>query len=318
MVTTNVGAPSPTATSAPTTTPAPDATPPTTAATTLAPTTSSPRSPTTTRPSPPAQDHPVAAQPTSPVAIESTYNVVVPGGLELDVFAPAEPGPWPVAVTVHGGSWLSGDRGDLEGFARGLARTGVVVFNAEYSPLDEGGVFPQMFEEIACALALAQQSGVDHGGTNEVALVGYSAGAHISAVVAMAPDRFDDACIGELEPTETFVGISGPYDSDQFPFLALQFGGLLTDEPDAWANGNPYTYVGNNETMSALLLHGGVDPIVNPEFSRDFAARLTEANYRVDVVEFPGVGHFTIVDVNDNGADTVAAASAHVWANIGP
>ncbi len=247
------------------------------------------------------------------LAIREDHDVAVPGGLPADVFFPADPGPWPVAITIHGGGWVSGRKEDLAGLARTLARHGVVVFNVEYRPLERDGAFPQMFQEVACALAFAETRSADYGGGPPTTLVGFSAGAHIGAVVALAPEEFSAECIEEPSPVAGFVGISGPYDSDQFPFLALQFGGLRTEIPEAWATGNPYTYLGRNPDVSVLMLHGGRDPVVDPEFSVQFAAALDSGGYSVKYRELDGVGHFSIVDMAENGRPTADAIAHHVW-----
>lgn len=295
----------------PTTSASPAATSVPAPATSAAPPTTGPvrATGTTTLPLPGSE----TARPDDQVAIETVRGVPVEGGLPLDVFYPEPAGPWPAAMLVHGGGWISGTKEDLESLAVALARNGIVVFNAAYSPLDQGGVFPQMFEEVACALATAQETSPGYGGTPAVTLVGFSAGAHIAAVVALAGTELGGPCADRVDGIEGFAGISGPYDSDQFPFLALQFGGLRTEVPDAWAAGNPYTYLDANPDLEALLLHGGDDRIVDPSFSEVFGDALRDSGHHVTRDAFDGVGHFSIVDMTANGGPTAAAVTGYVW-----
>ena len=64
--------------------------------------------------------------------------------LVLDVYVPqqgAPPGPYPAAVTVHGGGWVGGCRVWLDGLARQMAQRGFVVFNIDYRlACDDPGV----------------------------------------------------------------------------------------------------------------------------------------------------------------------------------
>ena len=267
-------------------------------------------------PDSPAAEPTIAARPPTSLPVSSDRDVQVPGGLPVDVWYPTEPGPWPVAVVLHGGGWISGSKADMSGFARALAEGGVVVFNAGYSPLDRGGVFPQMFEEVTCAVVAAQQASPDYGGAGPVTVVGFSAGAHIGSVAAFSGGEFDTGCTSEAQPVGAFIGIAGPYDSDQFPFLALQFGGLLTEVPDAWTAGNPYTYVGADPDIGVLLLHGDNDVVVNPRFSDEFGSTLLSAGYEVDAQRYPRVGHFSIVRMDENGAPTVASALDFIWTRV--
>lgn len=254
------------------------------------------------------EPEPASRQPDQAV----TRDLPVLGGLPIDRFAPDTPGPWPVVVTFHGGSWLSGQKEDMEPFARALARRGLLVYNAGYRPLDQGGDFPAMVEDVACAVAAAEADAAATGGPGDVTVLGFSAGAHLAAIVALAPGEFTGPCAGAIDHIESLVGISGPYDSNQFPFLALQFGGLAREVPEAWAAGNPYSYIGGNPDLEVLLVHGQEDVVVDPIFSTDFAGALRSAGYSVQLEMFPGVGHFSIVDPAENGTPTADAVAAFV------
>jgi acetyl esterase/lipase len=252
-------------------------------------------------------------RPTATVPVLVDRDIPVPGGLAADIWYPADEGPWPVVVLFHGGGWLSGSKDDLGGFARALTEGGVVVVNAGYSPLDQGGVFPQMFEEATCAVAAAQSIAAEYSGTGPVTVIGFSAGAHVASVATLSNGAFDAGCAQPIQPAGAFVGIAGPYDSDQFPFLALQFGGLITEVPEAWAAGNPYSYAAGGTDLDVLLLHGEKDIVVNPRFSADFRSFLIAAGYEVDSEIFSDVGHFSIVRMDENGGPTAAAALDFIW-----
>ena len=263
---------------------------------------------TTTRAEPVPRPVPMAE-------VTVTRNLTVPGGLAMDRFAPRGPGPWPVVVTIHGGSWLSGERKDLEPFARSLARHGLLVYNAGYRPLDQGGAFPAMFQDVACAVAAARADAPSAGGSGHTTVVGFSAGAHLASVVALAPSEFAGACTPPR--VDAFAGISGPYDSDQFPFLALQFGGLQRDVPAAWAAGNPYTYIGRNPDLDVLLIHGEDDVVVDPGFSTEFAEALRQAGYGVQLHTVPGAGHFSIIEPDESGGPTAEVVATFVLDRAG-
>ena len=76
---------------------------------------------------------------TDDLAYESSASpILVPG--TLDVYAPAEAGPWPVVVMFHGAPSDDPvmDRNGLAAHARLVAALGFVVFNASWGQAPEG------------------------------------------------------------------------------------------------------------------------------------------------------------------------------------
>ena len=275
------------------------AAPSTTTSTTIAPST------TTTPPT------------TAPPTTSTTIGVSRPGshlvatvevwqGLEADVHAPPGAGSHPVAVLLHGGGWFGGDRRHMAELADYLAERGVVAVNAGYRTLSLGGGFPATFDDVACALRAAAAVTGDYTDTpSPVAIVGYSAGAHLGATVAMAGDVFGGDCPwpGPVE-VDRFVGLAGPYDVSRLGFLlAPFFGGDLEEVPEAWTAGNPLTYI--NPEVEVLLIHGEDDPTVPVEFTTQLAEALQADGGEAVVLLLPGVDHGDI-----RRADVVGEAVA--------
>ncbi len=274
-------------------------------------TTTIPQAPTT----PPSAVQTTATQPGSPdlLDIEIDRGIKVTGGIPMDVLRPSELGPWPTIVLFHGGGWFSGQKEDIEPLARLIAASGAVVFNAGYEVLLNDVFFPETFEQTACAVVAASALAGQYGGIERrLTVVGYSAGAHLGALAAFSSGRFSDSCGGE-EPPEIsgFVGISGPYDSDVFLQLLLNFGSSRADDPDLWAVGNPYTYLPERPDIDVLLLHGERDIVVAPAMSTWFSDALITNGNPVELIIDPDLDHFSIVDIDSGGADTAWRIAAH-------
>ena len=92
-------------------------------------------------------------------------NLLVPGrayryGSEhrcqrAELHLPAGPGPHPVVVTIHGGSWATGvSKIVMRGLARDLVRRGYAVWNIEYRRVGRGhgGGWPLTFADVAAAI----------------------------------------------------------------------------------------------------------------------------------------------------------------------
>ena len=204
--------------------------------------------------------------------------------LELDIHAPAEVGPWPVVVTIHGGGWFGGDRDSMGFLADGLASRKIVTFNATYNTIAQGGRFPGMVDDVACAVQHARNVASEFTTTPDlVTIVGHSAGAHLASLVAFASGEFGQSCPeGSAQSPDAFVGLAGPYNTDQLALiLSPMFGGTIQDVPDRWALGNPLTWVSTSPDIPSLLLHGDADQIAPIAFSEELEVALIEAGREV-------------------------------------
>lgn len=214
--------------------------------------------------------------------------------LELDIHAPREVGPWPVVVVVHGGGWITGQRLDTGSLAEGLASRGAVVYNADYRTLSLGGMFPGMVDDVACAIQSARVSAPEFTTTPDVVtVVGYSAGAHLASLAAFAPGEFGQECpAGPSQPPDAFVGLAGPYDISQLGgLLAPMFGGTITELPEVWAAGNPFSWIADSPDIPILLMHGDADRVAPLAFSEELADSLTATGKGVSLEILPGRSH---------------------------
>ncbi len=105
----------------------------------------------------------------------------------LDVFPPKSPGP--VVLFVHGGYWVSGDRGLYAPLGRALASRGVLAVIPSYRLAPETNI-DGILADVLAALAWTETHARDHGGDPErLYLMGHSAGGHVAALLASDPDR---------------------------------------------------------------------------------------------------------------------------------
>ncbi len=274
-------------------------------------TTAVPPSPTTS----PTTSAPTTSTTTARTFPDGRYRGTVGFGDDLaaDVFAPERPGAYPVAVLVHGGGWVAGDRRSLWPLAEGLAARGFVAYTPEYRTLARGGRFPVTVDDVACAVRLARRDAARFTSTpDRVVLIGHSAGAHLGALVAFGGDEFGTSCPDPgAQDVVGFVGLAGPYDIDRLELVLVPFFGTrLADDPEPWRRGNPFTYVTEDLGVPTLLVHGEADPVVPPFFSEELAGALDEAGTPVTLRLLAGVDHSTVTDpavVGDLIADWVAS-----------
>jgi acetyl esterase/lipase len=263
------------------------------------------------------------ATPTSTVATTETESPVYDHlveteeylpDLEVEVHAPADLGPWPVVVTIHGGSWYGGTLESMGSLADGLADQGMVVFNATYRRAAQGGIFPGPVDDVACAIGHAAAT-ADRFTTAEgpLVVVGHSAGAHLAALVSMAPaGTFGSDCPDPLPRIDGFVGLAGPYNTDLLAFLLEPwFGVSPADDPERWAAGNPLSYVDVAPDIPYLLIHGDADQVAPVAFTTELDEALAAAGRDVVFDLIPDAGHGEVNDprvVGDLIAEFVRSA----------
>ena len=204
------------------------------------------------------------------------YRPLGAGGLPL-------PGPLPVVIFVHGGSWESGDKKAYRWVGQGLAKQGFVAVLPNYG-LMPATRFPAFVDDVAAAVAHARARADEWGGdTARLFLMGHSAGAQITALVA-----YDERYLARQGLTPRilagFIGLSGPYDFVlDSKLLRATFGGSAEREHDA----QPVLFV-RRDVPRTLLAMGRDDRTVRPRNTTSLVAHLRAAGASVDSLWVPG------------------------------
>jgi acetyl esterase/lipase len=209
----------------------------------------------------------------------------------LDIWAPPArlPKPdegWPVVVFFYGGGWHSGHRADYGFAAAAFADAGFLAVVPDYR-LAPAVRYPGFLWDAALALRWVVRNIAGHGGDpRRIALSGHSAGAYISAMLALDTRWLD----GVHLPPDTIKGaalISGPYDFA--PFREYRGRAAFAHWPDP-VETQPITHV-RADAPPILLLHGQSDRLVYAKNSRVLAARLEAVGAPVVLNIYPQANH---------------------------
>ncbi|HVT05686.1 MAG TPA: alpha/beta hydrolase [Thermoanaerobaculia bacterium] len=228
--------------------------------------------------------------------------------LKLDLYIPNAKAPYPVIVSVHGGSWTTGTRD--EGTAVLQVSRGYAVANIDYR-LAPGSRFPAQIEDCKAAVrwlrANAARFSLD---SNAVGVMGYSAGGHLAALLGTTGD------VQELEGIElgnpgfssrvrAVVDYFGPTDllklasqalpcepgdpNDPKEAPSLLIGCPIQSCPAATEKANPIQYV-TADDAAFLILHGTSDCLVPWQQSQILydALRVRDVDARLVLVPFAG------------------------------
>jgi acetyl esterase/lipase len=272
--------------------------------TTTSPTTPPPTSPPATLPGTTTTTSTTTTLPPTTTTTTSTTTTLPPTttttplpDIDAEILIPDGDGPFPAVVLVHGGGWVGGSPSLMRPLATHLTNAGFLTVNTRYKLSNDRPGYPDAMSDVACAVRYAAAH-PDSDGT--VAVVGHSAGAHISAVVALTGDDYTERCeIAGTGVPERLVGLAGPYDVLRLgPLMIPFFGTGPANDPDAWFAGNPMNLTGQNTDLDSLLMHGDRDGLVDYSFTRDFDEALEDGGSRslIEIVE--GASH---MDMHDPG-----------------
>jgi acetyl esterase/lipase len=223
-----------------------------------------------------------------------------------ELYLPAGPGPHPVIVLIHGGSWQKRyGKVFTRGLAGDLLRRGFAAWNIEYRRVGAGGGWPNTFADVAAAidqLATLEDPRLD---LERVTFIGHSAGGHLALWAAGRPN-LPDGAPGALDGpprvrARCVISLAGVADlGDAYRrwhggVVRDLMGGSPEEVPERYAIGDPIRLLPLD--MPVLIVHGTGDETVSIEISRGYAEAARAAGGEVELVEIDGeVGHRAHLD----------------------
>ncbi|MBW4653180.1 MAG: alpha/beta hydrolase [Kaiparowitsia implicata GSE-PSE-MK54-09C] len=228
--------------------------------------------------------------------------------LTLDVYQPplaldAPADGFPGLVMVYGGAWRAGSPADNATFARYMAARGYVVWAIAYRHAPQFQ-FPAQLEDVQTALAFVLRYARDYDtDPNRLALMGRSAGAHLAMLAAYQPDAPPlRAVVNYYGPVDLLRGYTELPQPDPLDVRAIleDFLGGAPDESaialgeetvsDRYRAASPIHYI-TPTLPPTLLIYGGKDRIVLPQFGRAMAAQLQASGSPTVLIELPWADH---------------------------
>ena len=249
------------------------------------------------------------------------------GRLGLRVLTPRGEPPFPSALFLHGGGWVTGNLDVAEGPARSLAvgaRCRLVCVDYRLAPEHP---FPAALDDVATALRWIDEERGELGADGAPAIAGISAGANLAAgAVLRARDRD--------EPLPACQVLICPITDREFdsPSMRDTGEGLLLEREDVrwcWAHylrreedaDSPYASPLRAADLSGLpptlVITAELDPLRDQ--GELYARRLRDAGVAARAHRYPGMihGFIEFPDALDAAREALEEASAELGAGWG-
>ena len=208
---------------------------------------------------------------------------------------------------IHGGSWNSGKRSDMDYACKRYAKAGYITATIEYSlggnkKHPEVNVFTMLDEIGACIKAIQKKTAELGYNVDKIALSGYSAGGHLALLYAYSradqsplPIAFVFEKVGPVDFHNTSWGSD---DNKEKPALACALAGkdvneemIKTGEGEKVINAvSPVAFV-TSKSVPTLFAYGAKDTLVKPIHAKLLKEALEKAGVPHQYIEYPHSNH---------------------------
>lgn len=220
---------------------------------------------------------------------------------------PVGPGPFPVAVVVHGGCWLSiADNDYMDPVAEALTSAGWATWNLEFRRIDQpGGAWPGIFRDVGAGTDHLRDVARDHPlDLSHVVAVGHSSGGHLALWLASRHRIPAGAELHDADPLPVHgvVSLAGIADLVHYHEMNVEacgdtptqlLGGTPPPESPRTAQASPAPLLPTG--VPQLLLTGADDYAVPPAHGRAYAALAAAKGQEAVHHVIPRASHFEIV-----------------------
>jgi len=176
----------------------------------------------------------------------------------LDIYTPVIGENCPVLIFVHGGTWIQGDKGDLNYKAKTFTNAGWILVSVNYR-LSPEVMHPVHTQDVAKAIAWVYHNISDYRGDAQyIFVMGYSAGAHLAALVATDEHYLEEEGIGLKVLKGIILLESAYYDIPKRlasePYNSTIHQMIFGNDPELWYEASPINHVAEDKDIPPFLL----------------------------------------------------------------
>jgi len=239
---------------------------------------------------------------------------------KMDIYLPADRSnaSTKVIVLVHGGGWTQQDKSDFTPYVDTLKKRlpGYAIFNINYRlATGSANFFPTQENDVKAAFAFIFSKIDEYKISQKFALLGASAGAHLSLLQAYkytSPVKIK-AVVDFFGPTDMVDMYNNPASSWAPPSaIAAIVGGTPTSNPSLYQQSSPINFV-TAQSPPTIILQGGADVLVSPSQSIALNNKLQTMGVAHQYVFYPSENHGWF---GANLSDSFDKIQAFLMANV--
>lgn len=218
----------------------------------------------------------------------------------LDVYSATDHSNRPMLVWIHGGGWQIGDKGHVQTKPAAFVKEGFIFASINYRLVPKV-TYREQAQDVAAAISYLHTHASEYGGNSEqIFLMGHSAGAHLAALVAT-----DGRSLKEIGlALNTLKGVvlldGGGYDiARQMNELAgprnrRTYSTVFGEDKEVWKDASPITHIDEGKGIPEFLILHVAGRRYSTLQSEGFAAALTQAGISAEVIPARNKTHATI------------------------
>lgn len=261
---------------------------------------------------------PAATPPPVPESVEALLDIEysrVGEPVQMDVYRPKAPGPYPAVLAIHGGGFRGGSRKGYTALCIRLAQRGYVAATASYR-LSPKNQFPAALEDVKAAVrhlrANAAKYNIDPA---MIGVTGGSAGGTLALLLgSLGGNPLYEGTGPNLDQSSKVQAVVNYYGATDFTRI-YDRGGDAADVLPLWLGGDQKharkahiqssaLYYVTPDSAPTLTVHGTKDPLVPYDHGLWITTRLQEASVDAEMQTIHDGGH------GFRGADAERAEAA--------
>ncbi|MEN8187436.1 MAG: alpha/beta hydrolase [Bacteroidota bacterium] len=215
------------------------------------------------------------------------YNIHLPEGRDTKT---------PVIVLVHGGSWIGGDKNDMQFIIDEIKviLPEFAIANINYRLLTfTENKHPTQINDIESFIVDLESKSDDFQISDDYYFIGTSAGGHLSLLYTYTKNKNNDikavaSIVGPTNFTDDAYVNSGNSDFDLLSFTFL--GDSYQNNPGLYEDASPLFHV-TSSSAPTILFYGGKDELIPVSQGIDLKDKLTEFGVRHEYIFYPEEGH---------------------------
>lgn len=220
---------------------------------------------------------------------QQKYDIYLPAGRSKETTK--------VFILIHGGSWITGDKSDMNNFVDYLKPNfpNHAIVNINYRlATPTTPVFPMQMDDIKSIVSDLKAKEETYQINNNYGFIGASAGAHLAMLYSYNFDTNDEVSLvcSIVGPTNLVDPnyLDNPDFAQQLLGYQLIFGQSFEDNPSYYEGISPY-YVATTSAPPSILFYGDQDHLIPTSQGVDMHAKLNDLGIINQFTLYEGEGH---------------------------